>query len=289
MSDLDTIREDHAPRVFRNRKPGEPGYFAELDEYEGVALCESEDHRAVQALVRHEDCHTAQVLDALDDHRGEHIDAAADAGLMLKPEYDRVMADADRLAEALRVAVEYVTDTEYTAACQVADEQAREALRQHDGSDFARKTNRTQAATHAFCEDVCIADRHITVALTPDQVAEQERDPTTPTGKRLWDEAKGVRGASPANLIAIEHEAAAAERERLESGLADAMMAGGILPDDYYITDPDTPFGPEEQWFDGDAFAAALVAAIKDEPCCDCRIHVDGICKHHDRLEAPSE
>ena len=58
-------------------------------------------------------------------------------------------ADADRLAEALRVAVEYVTDTEYTAACQVADEQAREALRQHDGSDFARKTNRTQAAKEA--------------------------------------------------------------------------------------------------------------------------------------------
>ena len=142
MSDLDTIREDHAPRVFRNRKPGEPGYFAELDEYEGVALCESEDHRAVQALVRHEDCHTAQVLDALDDHRGEHIDAAADAGLMLKPEYDRVMADADRLAEALRFAHDefdargwYATDPEMMGLESVI----RHALRLHDAAKEAER------------------------------------------------------------------------------------------------------------------------------------------------------
>ena len=53
-------------------------------------------------------------------------------------------------------------------------------------------------------------------------------DPTTPTGKMLWDEVKEVRGASPANLIAIEEEAAAAERERLVREMRDALAA---MPD----------------------------------------------------------
>jgi len=36
--------------------------------------------------------------------------------------------------------------------------------------------------------------------------------------------------------------------------------------------------------------AAAIVKALKEaDPCCDCRIHVDGICKHHDRLPALKE
>jgi hypothetical protein len=33
---------------------------------------------------------------------------------------------------------------------------------------------------------------------------------------------------------------------------------------------------------DGEDMPADAASA---EPCCDCRIHVDGICKHHDRLD----
>ena len=59
---------------------------------------------------------------------------------------------------------------------------------------------------------------HITVALTPDQVADQERGPTTPTGKRRAAHVNaGVVMVSISDIIAIEHEAAAAERERLRA------------------------------------------------------------------------
>ena len=67
------------------------------------------------------------------------------------------------------------------------------------------------------------------------------------------------------------------------------VMSKHVLAEDYYITEPDTPFGPEETWFDSDSYAEAILAAHEAKPCCDCRIHVDGICKHHDRLEAPSD
>lgn len=100
VSDLDAIREDHAPRVFRNRKPGEPGYFAELDEYEGVALCDSEDHHAGQDLVRHEDCHTAQVLDALDEMQGRLLLMGAPDRPMSKVEVDRAMRRAEEVITA---------------------------------------------------------------------------------------------------------------------------------------------------------------------------------------------
>jgi len=37
-----------------------------------------------------------------------------------------------------------------------------------------------------------------------------------------------------------------------------------VLPDDYYRVEPDTPFGPEETWFDAGAFATAILKAAKE-------------------------
>jgi hypothetical protein len=62
---IDAIREDHAPRVVRNRKPGEPGYFKDLEEWEGAVVCDSGQHDDIH-LMRHDECHTATVLAELD-------------------------------------------------------------------------------------------------------------------------------------------------------------------------------------------------------------------------------
>jgi len=103
--------------------------------------------------------------------------------------------------------------------------------------------------------------------------------PTTPTGKRMRAAPHGWNGEV---IIAIEQEAAAAERERLR-GLA-------MYP--YDTLDGDGVQRGQCQVCGEDGLSEAEVTAFFEVPtdrCCDCKIHVDGVCRHHDRLEAPSD
>ena len=122
-------------------------------------------------------------------------------------------------------------------------------------------------------------------------------EPRTPTGKWMVQRCHHTSGWNYEH--ATNHDICAIERE-MEADTLERMRAANDADPGHYFTPDSLAAALHEVNDDGcrgpysncdiqDQFndeAEAIIKAAKEaEPCCDCRIHVDGICKHHGRLD----